>query len=115
MHPWRPETAGSIFLLILLGYGWFTGKLTESVLSMSRVEKRLIVAPIAVFILWSAISALWANSLSSVIHHTGVWANYLGYYLVARWILARRETQEQFAIGLCIFVLLLGVSPLIEF
>ncbi|MEZ5423420.1 MAG: O-antigen ligase family protein [Pyrinomonadaceae bacterium] len=115
MHPWRPETAGSILLLILFGYGWFTGELTESVLKMSRVEKSLIVAPIAVFVLWSGISAFWANSLSSVIHHTGVWANYLGYYLVARWIFARRSAREQFAVGLCVFVLLLSISPLIEF
>lgn len=115
MHPWRPETAASILLLVLLGYGWFTGGLTRTVLSMSRVEKRLIIAPIALFILWSGTSALWANSLSSVIHHTGVWANYLGYYLAARWILDRRDAREQFAVGLCIFVLLLCVSPLIEF
>ncbi|HMM80045.1 MAG TPA: O-antigen ligase family protein [Pyrinomonadaceae bacterium] len=115
MHPWRPETAASILLLVLLGYGWFTGGLTRTVLSMSRVEKRLIIAPIALFILWSGTSALWANSLSSVIHHTGVWANYLGYYLVARWILARRDAQERFTIGLCVFVLLLTISPLIEF
>lgn len=115
MHPWRPETAASILLLVLLGYGWFTGGLTRTVLSMSRVEKRLIIAPIALFILWSGTSALWANSLSSVIHHTGVWANYLGYYLAARWILDRRDAREKFAVGLCIFVLLLSLSPLIEF
>jgi len=115
MHPWRPETSASILLLVLLGYGWFTGGLTRTVLSMSRVEKRLIIAPIALFILWSGASALWANSLSSVIHHTGVWANYLGYYLAARWILDRRDAREKFAVGLCIFVLLLSLSPLIEF
>lgn len=115
MHPWRPETVGSIFLLILLGYGWVTGELTQSVLAMSRSERRLIVAPIALFILWSGLSAFWANSLLSVIHHTGVWANYLGYYLVARWILARRDAREQFAVGLCVFVLLLSLSPLVEF
>jgi len=115
MHPWRPETFGSILLLVVLGYGWATGELTQSVLSMSQTEKRLIISPIAAFILWSGFSALWANSLSSVIHHTGVWANYLGYYLAARWILARRDAREQFAVGLCVFVLLLSVSPLIEF
>ncbi|MBX7060125.1 MAG: O-antigen ligase family protein [Pyrinomonadaceae bacterium] len=115
MHPWRPETAASLLLLVFLGYGWFTGELGKTVLSFSRSEKFLIIAPIALFIVWSGMSALWANSLSSVIHHTGVWANYLGYYLVARWILARREAQERFATGLCVFVLLLCVSPLIEF
>lgn len=115
MHPWRPETAGSILLVLFLGYGCFTGELTRTVLAMPRLEKRLIIAPILLFILWSGASALWANSLSSVIHHTGVWANYLGYYLVARWILARRDAQERFTIGLCVFVLLLTISPLIEF
>lgn len=115
MHPWRPETAASLLLLVFLGYGWLTGELGKTVSSFSRSEKFLIIAPIALFTIWSGMSALWANSLSSVIHHTGVWANYLGYYLVARWILARREARERFATGLCVFVLLLCVSPLIEF
>lgn len=115
MHPWRPETAGSILLVLFLGYGCFTGELTRNVLAMPRLEKRLVIAPILLFILWSGASALWANSLSSVIHHTGVWANYLGYYLVARWILDRRDARERFVMGLCVFVVLLCVSPLIEF
>ncbi|HMU32408.1 MAG TPA: O-antigen ligase family protein [Pyrinomonadaceae bacterium] len=115
MHPWRPETAASLLLLVFLGYGWFTGELQRTILSFSRSEKLMIVAPMILFTVWSGTSALWANSLSSVIHHTGVWANYLGYYLVARWILARRDAQERFTIGLCVFVLLLTISPLIEF
>ena len=115
MHPWRPETAASLLLLVFLGYGLFTGELQRTILSFSRSEKLMIVAPMILFTVWSGTSALWANSLSSVIHHTGVWANYLGYYLVARWILARRDAQERFTIGLCVFVLLLTISPLIEF
>ena len=115
MHPWRPETAASLLLLVFLGYGWFTGEQQRTILLFSRSEKLLIIAPMILFTVWSGTSALWANSLSSVIHHTGVWANYLGYYLVARWILARRDAQERFTIGLCVFVLLLTISPLIEF
>lgn len=115
MHPWRPETASALFLLLFLAYGWFSGGLSRTVLSFSGIEKRLIIAPIAVFTLWSGMSAIWAHSLSSVIHHTGVWAVYLGWYICGRWILSSRKALERFIVGVCVFVLLLSISPLIEF
>lgn len=42
MHPWRPETAASLLLLVFLGYGWLTGELGKTVSSFSRSEKFLL-------------------------------------------------------------------------
>lgn len=88
MHPWRVDLIASLFLFGTLSYGLYCHREKVSKLNISRDELNLLVFPISAFILWSAISIMWAPSWKSAVHHTLVWSEYLIFYIAVRQILA---------------------------
>jgi O-antigen ligase len=51
---------------------------------LSPDEWKFIVLPIIAFVVWSSLSALWAPSWKSAIHHSLIWAEYLIFFIVFR-------------------------------
>src|SRR5687768_85852 len=74
IHMWRVEIAASVLLLATLVYFLSRYGRTDTGLSLSREEWKFIVLPVLAFILWSSLSALWAPSWKSAIHHSLIWA-----------------------------------------
>lgn len=78
--PWKPELAASIILLHF--FTFYLLKSRNLRISIPNVKTLWILAPFTVFVLWSGVSALWAESVSGVLHHTLVWAVYLIFFVV---------------------------------
>jgi O-antigen ligase len=84
VHMWRVELFASVFLLITLVFVLYRSGRFEISSPLSTEEYKFIVAPILMFIAWSALSAVWANSWKSAIHHALVWSEYLVFYCIVR-------------------------------
>jgi O-antigen ligase len=90
IHLWRVEFVASLFLSVTLISAFiFRKELNISLDYISDAETRLIVVPIAAFILWSGVSMIWAPSWRSALHHTLIWSEYLIFYLAVRHLLDR--------------------------
>jgi O-antigen ligase len=87
IHSWRSEFFASIFLSLTLCFYWYFTRNGDMKIDLSPLEIRLIVLPMAALILWSALSATWANSWRSAIHHSFVWSEYLIFFVVVRGLL----------------------------
>lgn len=81
--PWKAELATSFILGIFLIFGLFAARRNINAVPISPEIVSYIVAPFGAFIIWSAMSAFWAESGLSVLHHTLVWACYLIFFLFA--------------------------------
>jgi hypothetical protein len=69
MFVWKVEYTASLVLLALLAYGLYTFRDRAMKFSLPVLERNLIVFPILAIILWSSLSATWAPSWKSAIHH----------------------------------------------
>jgi hypothetical protein len=90
IHFWRVEAATSIFLIAFI---WYASKKRHKFDIFGGISKRefnLIILPIVAFIIWGAISASWADSWRSAIHHSLVWSEYLIFFLIVRRVLAEK-------------------------
>ncbi len=76
-HPFKAELFLSIFLMAFL----VLMRRLSPANSLSAPAKAIAYA-IGIFILWSAVSALWGSSLNSVAHHTLLWSLYLVIFLI---------------------------------
>ncbi len=81
IHMWRVDLAASIFLLASLFY--IAAKNIKPI-NISLDEKRFLILPMLVFILWSSLSMLWAPSWKSALHHSLIWSEYLIFYIIVR-------------------------------
>ncbi len=82
-HPWKVELAASFFLSLALIYCLLSRRKAESFVSTPGKSAFLVIVPFCLFIIWSGISAVWAGSILSVLHHTLVWFCYLIFFLFA--------------------------------
>ena len=90
-HPWKVELSISLILsLSLIGSLYFLLKNKYAVVVSPKIISYIII-PFCAFIIWSAISAFWADSLLSVAHHTLVWTGYLIFFLFALHIVSNRK------------------------
>ena len=89
IHLWKVEFAASLVLLGLLVYGLYRLRGRAMAMDLPVLERNLIVFPILAIILWSGISALWAPSWKSAIHHSLIWSEYLIFYLLVRQLIDR--------------------------
>jgi O-antigen ligase len=90
IHLWRVEFVASLFLAITLALAFiFRKELNISLHNVSDSETKLVILPIATFILWSGVSIVWAPSWRSSLHHTLIWSEYLIFYLAVRHLLER--------------------------
>ena len=55
--------------------------------NLSKEERTFVIFPIIAFILWSLLSAAWAPSWKSAMHHSLVWIEYLIFFFIARHLL----------------------------
>ena len=90
IHLWRVDFVASLFLSVTLISAFiFRKELNISLDYISDGEMKLVVLPIAAFILWSGVSMIWAPSWRSALHHTLIWSEYLIFYLAVRHLLDR--------------------------
>lgn len=76
-HTWRAELLAGIFLLGALVVQ--TRSAIEPCVD-ATIAKRVGLM-VAAFVVWSMVSLLWADSRSSVWHHTLIWCEYLLFFL----------------------------------
>src|SRR5690606_3744672 len=102
----------SVFMAAVLGFLLFTAK----GFSISRDEAAFIIVPICAFIVWSAVSMLWAPSTASVLHHTLMWCLYLSFYLVVRGILEKNDrSYDVFLTALSLVFVFYSIPAVIEY
>lgn len=114
-HPWRVELVTSFILSIFLAYSLFAARRNKSSFSISQQLVLYVIAPFAAFIIWSALSAFWAESGLSVLHHTLVWACYLIFFLFALKIASDKKLLRTSLISLGSVIGIICVSSIIEF
>ncbi len=90
-HPWKVELSISLILsLSLVSSLYFLLKNKYAGLISPKLVSYIII-PFCAFIIWSAISAFWAGSFLSVVHHTLVWTGYLIFFLFALHIISNKK------------------------
>ena len=113
IHMWRVELAASVFLASTLIYLYFK---KGPVLELSSPDElKFVVLPMLALILWSAISAFWAPSWKSALHHSLIWAEYLIFYLLFSRLL---NSGANFRKLLALFVLALvyfAIPAIVEY
>ena len=112
IHVWRVELFASVFLLGTLSYLLLTATRSERNHQLSAHERNFIVLPMLAFILWSGISALWAPSWKSALHHALVWGEYLIFYCIVRYALTQPGQFRRF-INVFAFSLIMFAVPAI--
>ncbi|HQU94363.1 MAG TPA: O-antigen ligase family protein, partial [Pyrinomonadaceae bacterium] len=95
IHSWRVELFASVFLFITLGFIFSRSSAQGTLAVFSREEQLFIIYPILAFILWSVVSAFWAESWRSAFHHALVWSEYLVLYIVLRNVLDSDKKQDR--------------------
>ena len=81
-HPWKVELASSIFTSILLIYFLSKNQHIDLSNQFSNKNLKIIIFSFLLFIIWSGVSIIWAESWQSVAHHTLVWSVYLIIFAV---------------------------------
>ncbi len=79
-HPWKVELVISFYLLVVLLFYLTKERSFKNFPSFKTNEIWRLLVPFVAFIVWSAASSLWANSLLSVIHHTLLWSVYFVFF-----------------------------------
>lgn len=115
-HPWKVELTISLVLAASLAYYLIKSPaLDKPALPFSSQITSFIITPCCALILWSAASAFWAGSASSVFHHTAVWAGYLIFFLFAVYIAANKKLLKISVTALGLVVSLICICCIIEF
>ncbi len=115
IHFWRVETFSSVWLLATLGYLLFSQKESIKNFNLPPREIKLIVLPLAAFVVWSAASMLWAASWKSALYHTLIWAEYLIFYCLVTVLIRSEKNYRMFLKCLTAAFLLIAVPAVIEF
>ena len=114
-HPWKVEFAISFILCVSLAYYLFIAQGNKFDIPFSSKIVSFIIVPCCALIFWSAVSAFWAGSSLSVLHHTLVWAGYLIFFLFALFIVSNRKLFKISVISLGLVVTLICVCCIVEF
>ncbi|HEX8737029.1 MAG TPA: O-antigen ligase family protein [Pyrinomonadaceae bacterium] len=101
-NPWRVELFASFFLCLAV---------VRALLKKTRLEVNLpVLVPFLLFIAWSGISFLWAESGQAVAHHTLIWASYLLFYCFFLYLLKSQTSRKALFAALAIVFLIIAVS-----
>jgi O-antigen ligase len=110
---WKVEFILALFLLAATVFLLKIPK--EKLVRFTKKEFRLIILPLLLFTIWSALSVFRAESARAAVHHTLLWACYAIFYLLIRQIVAQSETLNA-SLKITGFVLLiLGVACIVEY
>jgi len=115
IHTWRPELAVSLLLIVTSTFAFRSASFGKALANISRQEFVWILAPIICFISWSFISAIWAPSTRSVIHHSLVWTSYLLFYVFCRWQISTGTDLRNAKIALLGVIVLICLPAVIEY
>jgi O-antigen ligase len=115
IHMWRADLAAALFLIVTLVAIAVRRRQISFPICLSSDEIRFILLPLAVFIVWSGLSTVWAGSPLSAFHHTAVWTAYLLFYLLFRYALGRATTLRPFVVTITGVLLLFAIPAVIEF
>ncbi|HEX9928776.1 MAG TPA: O-antigen ligase family protein [Pyrinomonadaceae bacterium] len=114
-HPWKVELAASAILSLLLFRSLIQTRKNQRQFSISKQVFTLIFLPCCALILWSAVSAFWAGSILSVVHHTLVWAGYLIFFLFAARIVSDKKLFKISVASLGAVIAIISASCVLEF
>jgi tetratricopeptide (TPR) repeat protein len=78
-QPWRVELAAAVMLLIVAVVDFMRPRTNGYLAGCTRT----IIVALGGFALWSGVSLVWAAYPLPVVHHTLVWAMYLGVFYLA--------------------------------
>jgi O-antigen ligase len=115
IHMWRGEIASSVLLLSTLVYFYVRQGRTPFRLQLHRDELRFVVVPIILFISWSLLSAIWAPSWRSTLHHSFVWAEYLMFYVIFRRMIDDNRSIKHLLTVLVLTLVLYSVPAIVEY
>lgn len=115
MQFWRVEIAASIFLSATLFYSLYQYSKGKLNFFISRPEMKFIVLPLAVFIVWSAVSMAWSPSWKLAAYHTLIWAEYLIFYMIIRRVLDSPKSYNLLITLLAIVLLIIAAPAIIEY
>ena len=115
IHPWRPELAASLFLLILIVWAWRREDFRSYLAGIGKTEIFAIILPCLAFTTWSFISATYAGSWRSALHHSLVWTIYLVSYLFAGYFLRERKAFNVLFAVMAAAVLMIGLPAVSEY
>ncbi|MEQ1765506.1 MAG: O-antigen ligase family protein [Pyrinomonadaceae bacterium] len=112
VHIWKVELFASIFLGSTVVFAYLKAERIDFRSTLSQDEIRYILLPILAFTLWSAVSAFWASSWRSAIHHTLVWSLYLIFFCIVRYSLNQAGQYRKFLILLAGSLVLCSVPAI---
>ena len=107
IHIWSVELPSAVLLALCCGYFIFY---PSKPLCLARTEIVFVIAPVTSFILWSLLSASWAESWKSAVHHSLVWSMYLIFYLIARAIIETGRGRSALGLSLLSPILLFSIA-----
>lgn len=111
---WRVELVASAFLSVFLCYLLFKRR-TDVFFSLYDEELKFIVYPILALIFYGLLSAVWAASWKSAVHHSLVWSEYLIFFLIVRHLIAQAEGFKALTITITIALVALSVPVIAEY
>ena len=103
---WSIEVPAAVFLSLCCLY---ILAFPPQQIEISRNEFRFVVLPMAAMIVWSVVSAAWASSWRSAIHHALVWCLYLAFYIIFRQIVRTERGIRDVGIALVIYLTLFSI------
>jgi O-antigen ligase len=115
IHPWRAELTASLILLGFLIWGHGNTGFRNYLAGINRAELFAIILPCSVFLTWSFVSAFFAGSWKSVMHHSLVWSIYLVFYIFIRFFLNRPAGSGILFLALAAVVWMIGLPAVFEY
>jgi O-antigen ligase len=79
---WRQELVMALVLLCTTAALFFRRQIFPARLPVINYRKLFLIGPLLLFVIWSALSLLWAQNPYPVLHHTSVWGIYLLFFLL---------------------------------
>lgn len=115
MQFWRVEVAASLILAVTLAWLSYQHSDKISILFLPRREMNFIVLPLAMFVLWSALSMFWSPSWKLALSHTLIWVEYLIFYLLIRRVLESPKSYHNLITLLSVLLLVIAAPAIIEY
>ena len=113
-YRWSVELALAVFLMITACGSLIFAPTTLS-LSTSKGDFRLISLPLVLFVSWSFLSALWATSPRSAIHHSLLWSCYLIFYIFVKQAAEDEEIRNRMMNIVAIVAFAIAAACVVEY
>lgn len=115
IHPWRAELAAALLTGAFLIWACRNDAFRSWVPKISKLEIFAIIIPCSIFTIWSFFSAAYAGAWPSVLHHSGIWAVYVAFYVIARFLVEKRSNIEMLLVPIAAIVWMIGLPAVFEY